>query len=62
MDAKVALFLNATFIFAMLLTTSGDDQYPNIPYNAAPSPRFNLKSCQDKPTTVCRGNLFSYIF
>ena len=63
MDAKVALFLNVSFIFAMLVAASGEaPQYPSIPCNVAPSPWYDLKPCQERLTTVCRDDIFNYIF
>ena len=62
MDSKVVFIVNVSFVFAMLLATSGDAQYSTLPCTTAPSPRFNLKPCVDKLTTVCRDKLFGYIF
>lgn len=62
MDSKVAFLVNVSFIFAMLLATSGHAQYSTLPCTAAPSPRYNLQPCADRLTTVCRDELFGYIF
>ena len=62
MDAKVVLIANLSFIFAMLLATTGYAQYSDMPCTAAPSPIYNLKPCEDKLTIPCRDEIFAYVF
>ena len=59
MATKVGLIANLSFIFAMLLATTGDAQYSHMPCTAAPSPLYNLKPCEDKLTIPCPDEIFA---
>jgi len=62
MDARLSFIVKASFVFAMLLATSANAQYSDLPCATMPSLEYNLRPCGDQLTIICRDEISKYIF